>query len=102
MRQLSILLVLSVALVLGGCATSTPQGRLFTGMDLPVTATSNGEASKVGKASCQSLLFLFASGDCSLQAAKEDGGISKVAHADWSATNILGLYGRYELTVHGE
>lgn len=90
------------ALVLGGCATAAPLGGLYTDLNLPVSATSAGTAGKQGSATCQSILTLLATGDCSFEAAKADGGITTVTHADWKANNILGIIGTYTLTVYGD
>ncbi len=95
----SVLLASSVALT--GCATSMPVGVILTDITLPVGATANEQGSKVGIAKCQSILAVVATGDCSLEAAKEDGNITSVTHVDWKANNILGVIGNYELTVYG-
>ena len=88
--------------ILGGCATSVPVGSLYAEIALPVNATSVGIASpKVGTASCTSILALIATGDCSIEAAKKNGGISTFSHVDWDAKNILGIYGKYKITVYG-
>ncbi|MBW2664606.1 MAG: TRL-like family protein [Deltaproteobacteria bacterium] len=85
------------------CATSFPIGTLYTELKLPVTATANsGQATKVGTAECISVLALVAIGDASIEAAKKDGGITKVHHVDWEVENILGIIGKYKVTVYGE
>lgn len=87
---------------LAGCASSVPIGVLYTEIKLPVNATSAGVASpKVGTASCKSVLSMVATGDCSIEAAKKNGGISTVSHVDWEATNTLGIIGEYKITVYG-
>ncbi len=86
-----------------GCATPVPIGTLYTGLKLPVTATSNSSASsKTGEAECISVLSWVAIGDCSIDAAKKNGGITKVNNVDWEAKNILGIYGSYKVIVSGE
>ena len=57
---------------------------------------------QTGTAECKSILSMFAFGDCSFEAAKKDGNITKVTHADWSVKNILGIIGNYKLVVHGD
>jgi hypothetical protein len=99
---LSTLALVSLASLVG-CASTQPVGRLYTEVQLPVTATSNnGPAPKVGVAECRSYLALITVGDASIEAAKKNGGITKVHHVDWEAKNILGIYGTYRVTVHGE
>lgn len=86
-----------------GCAAPYPVGTFYTKLELPITATSNsGKASKVGTAECTSILSLVATGDASIETAKKNGGITKVHHVDWDAENILGIFGRYKVTVYGE
>ncbi len=95
--------LLVCAVIVSGCATAFPIGGAYTELRLPVAATSNGARSpKVGMASCQSYLGLFAIGDASIQTAKRNGGITKVHHVDWEAKNILGLIGDYKVIVYGE
>ncbi len=101
MKKLLTSALLASSVALTGCATSMPVGVLFTDLTLPVGATANSQGSKVGVAKCQSILAVVATGDCSLEAAKKDGNITSVTHADWKANNILGVIGNYELTVRG-
>src|SRR5690606_39728556 len=65
------------ALMLGGCATSYPIGGILTDVTLPAGVTEHAAAKKTGVAKCQSILALVANGDCSIEAAKKDGGITK-------------------------
>ncbi len=89
--------------MLGGCATTFPIGVLYTELELPITATANnGKATKVGRAEATSVLNLVATGEASIEAAKADGGITKVHHVDWYVENILGIIGKYECVVYGE
>jgi hypothetical protein len=78
-----------------------PVGSLYTELKLPVSATAN-QGKKQGTAECKSVLSLVATGDCSIDAAKKNGGITKVSHVDWEAKNILGLIGEYKIHVYGE
>jgi len=48
------------------------------------------------------LLCQTAIGDCSIEAAKKNGGITKVNNVDWDANNILGIYGSYKVIVSEE
>ncbi len=103
MKRTKVAFVLSAAAMLAGCASPYPVGGVFTDMKLPVAVTSNsGKASKVGTAECTSVLSIIATGDCSVNAAKKNGGITKVDHVDWSARNVLGLFGNYKIIVYGD
>jgi len=98
-------MLLGVALafsgMLSGCATHLPIGALYTEVKLPMSATAN-PGKKHGTAECRSILSLVAIGDCSIDAARKNGGISKVSLVDWEAKNILGIYGEYKVNVVGE
>lgn len=98
-----LLIIIAAAALLGGCASSMPMGALYTNLALPVTATSNSGNTglKTGTAQCKSYLGMVAVGDCSIEAAKLNGGISNVTSVDWKASSILGLIGNYEVTVKG-
>jgi len=97
------LVVLACTAFVAGCATTMPIGTIFTEVVLPVSATSNGSASpKVGTAECTSVLTLVATGDCSIEAGKQNGGITRVHHVDWDVKNILGIMATFKVTVYGE
>ena len=93
--------VLSMVGLLSGCATNMPVGSFYTDLKLPVNATTN-QGKKIGTAECKSIMALFATGDCSIESAKKNGQISKVATIDWEAKSILGIYGTYKLIVSGD
>jgi hypothetical protein len=102
-KRLALLIVFAAVVCFSGCATVYPIGGLYTEVKLPVDVTSNnGPALKVGTAECKSILALVAIGDASIEAAKKNGGITKVHHVDWSVENILGIIGKYKVTVYGE
>ncbi len=103
MKKFVTLSLTSVALAfLSGCASTHPMGILVTDVQLPVAVTANAANLKVGKSHCKTVLGLVAQGDASIEAAKKNGGITKVAAVDWKAKNILGLIGEYECIVYGE
>ena len=100
MKRLAGLLL--VVLFLSGCATPFPMGFVYTDVAFPVAAGEGGTGSKVGTAKSTSILGIVATGDASMKAAMANGGITKVAHVDYNAKNILGLYGEYTTTVYGD
>ncbi len=69
--------------------------------DVTTETTATG-VSKVGKATCESILGLIALGDCSIEAGKKAGGITKVAAIDYEYKNILGVYATYMIKVSGQ
>ena len=93
---------LAAVAFLTGCASPMPIGVAYTDVKLPVDAESATAGDKVGEATCKSILALVATGDCSIEAARQDGNISEVTHVDWEANNILGIIGNYKLTVYGK
>lgn len=93
--------IVACIVMLTGCATSVPVGSFYTEVDLPVAATA-GTGSKQGTAECKSYLALVAIGDCSIETAKKNGGITKVSSVDWQSKNILGIIGTYKVRVTGE
>lgn len=96
--------LLVCALLFSGCASSYPVGSLYTNLKLPVSVTDNQHKAglKVGTVECQSILALVATGDCSVETAMKNGGITKIYHVDWEVENILGIIGKYKVTVYGE
>ena len=88
--------------LLVGCASTHPIGTLYTNVKLPVAATDNSTATKVGTAECVSYLGLITTGDASIDTAKKNGGITKVSHVDWEVENTLGFIGKYKVVVYGE
>lgn len=82
-------------------------GILYTNLKTPMphvaAQTNDTPFSKVGAASCTSYLGLVALGDCSTNAAMENGGITKIHHVDTRIKSILcGVYEKYTLVVYGE
>ena len=103
MKKFGFFFAVYAVFMLLGCATMIPIGTLYTDAKLPGIATSNsGTSSKIGEAQCTSVLGLIALGDCSIAAAKKNGGIKKVYSVDWDVKNILGIYGTYKVIVRGE
>jgi TRL-like protein family len=91
------------ALAVGACASDRPIGFLYYGASIPEGGTSEVAAgTKSGEATCTSILILVAMGDCSIQAAKSQGGIKRVAYVDRKVENILGVYGKYTTIVYGD
>jgi hypothetical protein len=101
MRKAALLGLLIGTGMLAGCASPMPVGVLYTELRLPITATG-AQGKKEGTAECKSIMALVAMGDCSIETAKKNGGISKVSNVDWEAKSVLGIIGEYKLHVYGE
>lgn len=76
-------------------------GYVYTDVSGAVTATSNAKGTKVGTATSKGIIC-FATGDSSIKAACENGGITKISHVDYHVTSVLGLYVETTTTVYGE
>jgi hypothetical protein len=106
MRKLSVKLVIIglLALVAAGCAMSASPvtGFIYTDVQGPSAATSNSGSSKVGTASCQSILGWVATGDASIETAAKSAGITKIHHVDFYSQSILGVWAKFTVKVYGE
>lgn len=105
MKLAKTLLTLSAAAALSGCATAyspVGNGLIFTSVKGPIAVTDSTVKSKTGTACASNILGLFATGDASVQAAKSNGNITKVAAVDHNSTTALGLFGKFCTTVTGE
>ncbi len=94
--------VAGAVMTLTGCASSVPVGGIITDVELPIAATSvSGPYTKTGEASCVSYALMYAKGDCSIETAKKNGGITTVTSVDWHYDTILGIINNYKVIVHG-
>lgn len=104
MKKHVIILSSAVALLFSGCAFRPTQAFVYTDTKAPYMATaSTSEGDKKGVSErCTNILGLFATGDCSIESAKRNGGISTVSSVDWEGTNILGFYSTGKTVVTGK
>lgn len=103
-RRTTLAVALTLALALSGCALApTPlPGLLYTSVSYPGQVWHGLETAKKGEACASSILGLFATGDASIEAAKQDGGIREVTSVDHESTSIFGLYATYCTIVTGK
>lgn len=103
MKSIYILLLVSV-MFLSGCAfVGAPlHGGIVTNTTIPLTATSSQGCEKQGRAKCKNILGIAAVGDCSIEAAKRNGGISEVSSVDVKTFSVLIFYASYETIVCGK
>jgi len=98
-----VLLLITLATMITGCATQIPYGMILIDNTLPMQVGDNSvKSEKVGTATSKSYLAMIATGDCSIEAACKNGGITKISHVDWKVKNTLGFIGEYTTTVYGE
>ncbi len=98
-----VLTLIALVALLSGCATQYPIGCILTDNTIPMMVGDDSvKADKVGTAMSVSYLGMIATGDCSLETACKNGGITKISHVDRKVKNILGFIGEYTTTVYGE
>lgn len=95
-------LLLSAGLFSGCAIAQAPIYGAYTNVQAPLTATGENTGERTGTAECTSILGLIATGDCSIQAAMENGDITNVHHVDYETENILGLYAKFVTVVYGD
>ena len=104
-----VIVVACIMLVSSGCAgiartpVRPPVALAFTNIAAPLSTEFSGQPGELrqGKASSYNALGLAAWGDCSLEAAAEDGGLVTMEYCDYSFFSILGLYSRFTVIAHG-
>jgi len=104
-NPIKIFIILSLILIISGCSASPVTGIFYTDVTYPSgdkVATEAVRSDKVGVASCQSVLFLVAWGECSIDAAMKEGDISKVHHVDQTSMNAYFFFSRHTVKVYGE
>ena len=91
-------------IMLTGCqpVASPLMGILFNDTKYGYIATEHTDATKEGKACAQTIMGLVAQGDASISAAKAAGGITQVAHIDYTAHSILGVVADFCTIVKGK
>jgi hypothetical protein len=97
---LNTAVLLSFAFIVSGCATSgaSPNGwALIKQEKVPAFATDNARATKVGRACADNILSIYAS----IETAKKQGGITKIASVDYEMENYV-VYGKVCTVVRGE
>jgi hypothetical protein len=117
-RMSMLTMALAMALGLAGCMDlpvtpiQPPSGEIYENIMAPLTYNLNRTpvtTSKVGTATSTFLLVPFTYGmlsfgwnPCGVNAAAHNGGITKVAYADYRFLNILGVYQEFTVIAHGE
>ena len=83
----------ATTLMVTGCAFNPTAGIIYSGTQVPVAATSVGAAQVITGESdtCTSVLGLVATGNCSVESAKANSGITNVSTVDYKVSTILGI-----------
>lgn len=89
---------------LSGCAmvaAPVSNGALFTNVRGPGHATTAVEAKKQGTGCSSNILGLIATGDSSIDSAKNSANIKEVSSVDYDSLSVLGIYARFCVVVRG-
>lgn len=92
-------------LLLSGCASVSgpvPASIAFYSAPFGISQTANVKAEKRGEACMDNILGIVAVGDASIDTAKRNGGITKVASIEQAPLQIGSYYARYCTIVYGE
>ena len=103
--KLPVLIVgVGIAMMVSACqpVASPLLGMIYNETKYGDMVTSHDVGTKEGKACATSVLGIVATGDASIQAAKNNGGITKVTHVDHSAKNYVGFYSEWCTIIRGE
>ena len=93
------------ALLLAGCISAPfqPPMGIISSTQAPLSTEGNWEVgSKTGTASSTCVLGLYATGDCSISTAARNGDLKKVTHVDYAYENVIGIWQKATVIVHGE
>ena len=102
-----LLAVPVVLMALTGCAGAAfmgqgvPQGFIYADATTPIHATENNIGKKKGEACAVSILGIVTTGNASIRAAADAGGIKQMSAIDSQITNILGIWAKYCTVVSG-
>src|SRR5579859_5700301 len=96
-----LLPIIGAGFLLGACAhaNSVVLGGLYSDVKGPLAVSPQTGSSKMGTASCSSILGIIATGDCSINAAAKAGGITKIHNVDFESMNILTFYATFTTIV---
>jgi uncharacterized protein YceK len=105
-----ILPIAILAIMFSGCVSvmkSPVLGVFYNGTTYPGAGTgsvvkNDVKTDKTGTSTCSSILSLFAFGDCSVDAAKKNGNITKVNSVDHKTKSYFIFYTTYSTVVQGE
>jgi hypothetical protein len=76
-------------------------GALYADTTTPIHATQNALGKKTGEACATSILGIVTTGDASIRAAADAGGIKEISAVDSSLRNILGIVATHCMIVSG-
>ena len=105
MRRLLLLSVVCglLCIAVGCTGVGSPiWGSIYTNVKGPCEVVDNAVSPvKTGEAEAKGIIGIC-TGDASIKAAMDNGGITKVHHVDMEATSVLSIYGVVKTVVYGE
>ena len=107
-HMLSLFIIAAMVLSLTGCITAPfvpAVGVAYSQFSAPLDVdfqNTDMAGMKQGKAETLAIFRLVAWGDCSSQAAAQNGGITKIVHADYEFFNVMGIYQKTTVIVYGK
>ncbi|MFN7135127.1 MAG: TRL-like family protein [Myxococcales bacterium] len=109
MKLVRILALGALAASLSGCAgiafagRGVPQAGLYVDAQTGEQVTQNALGGKSSAPQCaSSILGIVTTGDASVGTAAKQAGITRIAVVDQQYSNLLGLFAKYCVVVHGE
>lgn len=106
MKKIGFFISLISMVMLIGCAMPYSPGVIFSDIDIPACSPDDASGlnpgSKTGTSQMVNYLGWIATGDASIQAAANNGGISNVKTVDYHYNTILGIVNTTTTTVTGE
>ncbi|HTS19770.1 MAG TPA: TRL domain-containing protein [Verrucomicrobiae bacterium] len=96
----AVVVLMSGCAVVGGVAGGT-YGGIYTSTSGAVAVGTADGSDKVGTATSTAIVC-FATGDSSIKAAMDNGGITKIHHVDCKVMSVLGVYAKYTTVVYGQ
>lgn len=103
----AVLVASSSIAFLAGCYSTPimpPTGVIFSNIEAPESLSIAGQdlGTRRGAASCKALLGIAAWGDCSVKAAADDGGITRVKQLDYKFMNVLFVWQTLTTVAYGD
>ena len=105
MKILFLSMITLLGMGLTGCANvrgPAPAALSFYASPVDAGPAAIAQPGKRGEACAQNILGLVATGDASIDSAKRNAGITRVASVEQTAARVLGYYAKYCTIVRGE
>ena len=98
---MNFLNIFFIALFFTSCASPHMPALYVSSKGNVTTSLARGAVTKTGEACTVNYIGVVTLGDASIEKARKNAGINKIAYIDNSYTNILGFYQKYCTLVRG-